>query len=56
MFWFSGQEACGILASRPGIKSETPAMKDKIPTTEPPEKSQKKYIFKVISNVKSVYL
>ena len=50
MFWFSDQEACGILALRPEIKSEPPALEDKVPTPEPPEKSQKKYIFKVISN------
>ena len=39
MFWFFGCEACGILASRPGISPAPPALEDKALTTGPPGKS-----------------
>ena len=39
MFWFFGCEACGILASRPGISPAPPALEDKVLTTGPPGKS-----------------
>ena len=39
MFWFFGHEACGILASWPGIEPEPVAWEGKILTTEPPGKS-----------------
>ena len=35
MFWFSGHEACGILAPQPGIKSTSPALEGKVLTTRP---------------------
>ena len=40
MFWFFGQEACGILAPRPGIESTLPALEGDVITTGPPRKSQ----------------
>ena len=39
IFWFFEQEACRILAPRPGIKPTPPALKDKILTTGPSGKS-----------------
>ena len=39
MFWFSGCEACGILALWPGIKPAPPAVEGKILTTGLPGKS-----------------
>ena len=39
MFWFFGQEACGILASRPGIEPAPPALEGEVLTTGPPGKS-----------------
>ena len=33
MFWFFGQEACGILVSQLGIKSTPPALKSEVLTT-----------------------
>ena len=33
MFWFFGQEACGILARWPGIEPEPPALGVKVLTT-----------------------
>ena len=38
MFWLFGQEAYGILALQPGIKSTTPALEGKVLTTGPPGK------------------
>jgi len=35
MFWYFGQEACGILASRPGIEPPLPALEGEIFTTGP---------------------
>ena len=43
MFWFFGQEACGILAPQPGIKSAPPALEGKVLTTGLPGKSQAMY-------------
>ena len=40
VFWFSGQQACGILAPWPGIVLSPPALEGKILTTGPPGKSQ----------------
>ena len=40
MFWFSGHEAHGILASQPGIKPAPPALDgDEVLTFGPPGKS-----------------
>ena len=39
MFWFFGREACGILASRPGIWPAPPALESEILTTETPGKT-----------------
>ena len=39
MFWVLGQEACGILAPRPGIEPKTPALEGEVLTTWPPGKS-----------------
>ena len=39
MFWFFGQEACGILAPRPGIEPAPPALEGEVLTTGPPGKS-----------------
>ena len=38
-FWFSGHEACGILAPRPGVKPVLPVWKGKISCTGPLGKS-----------------
>ena len=38
MFWFFGHEACGVLASQPGIKPAPPALEGKVLTTGPPGK------------------
>ena len=43
MFWFLGQEACGIFALWPEIKPISPAMEGKVLTTGPPEKSLGKF-------------
>ena len=39
--FFSGPEACGILAPQPGIEPAPPALEGKILTTGPPGKSPK---------------
>ena len=39
MFWFYGQEACGILAPRPVMESAPPALESGVLTTGPPGKS-----------------
>ena len=44
VFWFSGQQARGILAPWPGIVLSPPALEGKILTTGPPGKSQQ-FIF-----------
>ena len=36
VFWFFSHEACGILASWPGIKLAPPALEGKVLTTRPP--------------------
>ena len=38
LFWFFGQEACGILAPQPGIEPEFPALDGEVLTTGPPGK------------------
>ena len=38
MFWFPGPQACGILASQPGIEPTSPALEGEILTTGPPGK------------------
>ena len=45
MFWFSGCEACGILALQPGIKPAPPASEDEVLTTGLPGKSP--YLLKI---------
>ena len=49
VFWFSGQQACGILAPWPGIVLSPPALEGKILTTGPPGKSQQ-FIFLIGRN------
>ena len=39
MFWFSGFEACGILAPQPEIEPAPPALEGKASTMAPPGKS-----------------
>ena len=39
MFWFFGQEACGILASQTGLEPALPALEGEMLTTGPPRKS-----------------
>ena len=39
MFWFFGQEACGILVPQPGLEPTAPALEGKVLTTRPPGKS-----------------
>ena len=39
MFWFFGQEACGILTPRPGIEPASSALESKVLTTELPGNS-----------------
>ena len=39
MFWFSGREACGILAPQPGIEPAPPALEGEVLTTGSPGKS-----------------
>ena len=39
MSWFLVCEACGILASKPGIEPSPPALEGEILTAGPPEKS-----------------
>ena len=40
MFWFFGQEACGILALRPGMVPTFSALEGEVLTTGQPGKSQ----------------
>ena len=40
IFWFFGQEACGILVSWPGIKPTSCALEGEVLTTRPTGKSQ----------------
>ena len=47
MFWFLGHEACGILASCPGIKRAPPALEGEVLTTEPPGKSPRSCIVEI---------
>ena len=35
MFWFLGADACGILASQPGIEPVPPALEGEVLTTGP---------------------
>ena len=42
-FWFSDQEACDILTSRPGIEPVPPALEEEILTTGLPGKSLCQY-------------
>ena len=43
MFWFFGQEACGILAPRPGVETTPPASEGEISITGPLGKSPLAY-------------
>ena len=43
MFCFIGREACGILASQPGMEPKPPALEGKLLTTGLPGKSQPSY-------------
>ena len=40
MLWFSGHEACGILAPQLGIEPAPPALEGEVSTTRPPGKSR----------------
>ena len=40
MLWFSGHEACGILAPQLGIEPAPPALEGEVLTTRPPGKSR----------------
>ena len=40
MFWFFGQEACGILVPQQGVKPAPPVLGGEILTIGPPGKSQ----------------
>ena len=40
MFWFFGQESCGILIHQPGIKPAPPALEGEMLTTVLPGKSR----------------
>ena len=50
MFWFSGREARGILAPRPGIKPAPAALEGEVLTTGPPGESQN-WLFKLLTSV-----
>ena len=39
MFWFFGQEACGILSPQPGIEPAPPALEGQVLATGPPGES-----------------
>ena len=45
MFCFFGPEACGILASQPGIKPAPPALEGEVLTTRPLGKSLEFFFF-----------
>ena len=51
MFWFFGQEACGILAPRPGIEPTPPAWEGEVLTTGPPGKSPNVLFYKDIGYI-----
>ena len=53
MFWFSGQEAYGVLAPWPGIEPTLPALEGKVLTTGPPGASPNCLILKI--NLIDVY-
>ena len=42
--------ACGILVPRPGIEPMSPALEVRFLTTEPPGKSQMKFLSRLIRN------
>ena len=44
MFWFFDHEACGILASQPGMEPTSPALDSEVSTTEVLGKSPKKMV------------
>ena len=55
MFCFIGREACGILASQPGMEPKLPALKGKLLTTGLPGKSQPSYSYlRICEEVKAV--
>ena len=47
MSWFSGHEACGVLAQHPGIEPEPPALEGKVLSTGQPGKSQNTHFLKL---------
>ena len=55
MFWFLGQQACGILALWPGIELTSPALEGKVLTSEPPGKSYI-YIYIYYHKTKNQYI
>ena len=44
MFWFSGPEACGILAAWPGSEPLPPALESQVSTTKLPGKSPEAFL------------
>ena len=46
MFWFSGHEACGILALQPGIQPSLPTPEGEVLTPGPPGNSPASQIVK----------
>ena len=40
MFWFVGQEPCGVLAPQPGMEPTPPASEDEVSTTGLPGECQ----------------
>ena len=47
MFCFIGREACGILASQPGMEPKPPALEGKLLTTGLPGKSLLRVVYSV---------
>ena len=52
LFWFFGQEACRILAPRPGIEPTLPTLEGEVLTIGPPGKSPDFYFFESYSSSK----
>ena len=53
MFWFFGYEACGILASQPGIKPTSPALEGEVLISGPQGSLKLKhfYVIRPITNL-----
>ena len=56
MFCFIGREACGILASQPGMEPTLPALEGRLLTTGLPGKSQPSYSYlRICEEVKAIW-